>query len=170
MSTSLFVQVHMNKVDFDSFADGQLKRSVGTRNLNSCTAVAFVSGKGVILAHISPLPGLTNDPDVSEKHVRGKMAEFLDLYIGKKCFRLEPNIKKAGIFCGIYMGQIALPDQVKFIESVLLENLEDNPRPRVISYLINPGGHSRAAEGIVFIDGRHPTPKVFVEDTDQGWF
>ncbi|KAB8212692.1 hypothetical protein BDV35DRAFT_161476 [Aspergillus flavus] len=179
MSTSLFVQaladgeaveVHMNKAGFVSFADGQLKRSIGTRNLNSCTAVAFVSRKGAILTHISPLPGPTNDPDAGEKHVREKMTEFLDLYVAKKDFRLGPDVKKSGVFCGIYMGQVALPDQVKFIESILLENLEDNPRPKVIPYPINIGGHSRAAGGTVFIDGRHPTPKVYVEDKDQSWF
>ncbi|GKZ37206.1 hypothetical protein AbraIFM66950_008663 [Aspergillus brasiliensis] len=179
MSTSIFVQamadgeaveVHMNKADFVSFADGQLKRSIGTRNLNSCTAVALVSKKGAMLAHITPLPGPTNDPDAGENHVRERMTEFLDLYVAQKDFRLSPDVKKSGVVCGIYMGQVALPDQVIFIESVLLENLEDNPRPKLIPYSIDLGGHSRAAEGTVFIDGRHPTPKVYVEDEDQDWF
>ncbi|PWY83898.1 hypothetical protein BO94DRAFT_547541 [Aspergillus sclerotioniger CBS 115572] len=160
----------MNKVGFISFSDDQTKKVIGTRNLNSCTAVMLASTKGAILAHISPLPGPTNDPDAGEKHVREKMTEFVDLYLFKKDIRLGPEMKQSGIVCGIYLGQIAVPDQQRLIESILQENLEDKPRPKVIPYQINVGGHNQAAGGTVFIDGRHPLPKVYVEDKDQGWF
>lgn len=160
----------MNKVGFVSFTGAQTQKAIGTRNLNSCTAVMLVSTKGAILAHISPLPGFTTDRDAGEKHVREKMTELLDLYRRQKDFRLGPEMKKSGIVCGIYLGQIAVPDQKQLIEDILLENLEGNPPPRLVPYQINTGGHNQAAGGTVFIDGRHELSKVNVEDKDQRWF
>jgi hypothetical protein len=175
-NSSLFVQaladgealeVPMNEVEFISFADTETMKAIGTRNLNSCTGVMLVSTRGAILAHISPLPIQTTDPHAGEIHVRRKMTELLNLYRDKKEFRLGPETKKTGIVCGIFMGQIALPDQKELIESILLENLEDNPRPKLIPYPITAGGHMQAAGGTVFVDGRHGIPRVYVEDVDQ---
>ncbi|KAE8352234.1 hypothetical protein BDV28DRAFT_161896 [Aspergillus coremiiformis] len=165
------LEVPMNSAGFVSFLDGQRIKSIGTQNLNGCTAVMLVSTRGAILSHISPLPGPTNNPHAGRQHVRENMVNFLELYRDKKEFRKGPEEKKSGIVCGIlYSGKIALPDQGELIASVLLENLEDNPRPKVIPYQVNTDGHSQDASGTVFIDGRHSVPKVYVEDNDQGWF
>lgn len=161
-------EVHMNKVGSVSF--DQAPKAIGTKNLNSCSAVMMVSVKGAILGHISPLPTITNDPSAGENHVREMMTEFLEVYRREKDFRLGPEIKKSGIVFGIYLGNIALPDQKELIESILLENVEDNPLPKLIPYEISAGGHGVPQRGTVFIDGRSTPPKVYVEDKDQEWF
>ncbi|KAJ9400281.1 hypothetical protein DTO282F9_2749 [Paecilomyces variotii] len=61
-------EVHMNKVGSVSF--DQAPKAIGTKNLNSCSAVMMVSVKGAILGHISPLPTITNDPSAGENHIK----------------------------------------------------------------------------------------------------
>ncbi|KAE8400820.1 hypothetical protein BDV37DRAFT_286318 [Aspergillus pseudonomiae] len=130
----------------------------------------IVSKKGAILAHISPLPFPTNDPQAAENHTREQMGNLLDILRDKKDFRLAPGVKNSGIVCGVFEGAIALPDQKDLIKAILLENLEDNARPRVHRYNIQDPAARSPAAGTVFIDGAGPVPKVYLEDIDQCWF
>lgn len=169
VSAGQAVNVPMNKAEFVSFINGGIK-AIGTGNLNGCTAVMIVSMRGAILAHISPLPYPTTDPHAAGNHTREQMGKLLDILRSQKDFRLAPDVKTSGIVCGVFEGTIALPDQKNLIEAILLENLEDNPRPRIRKYNIQDPAVRSAAAGTVFIDGRGPVPKVYLEDVDQQWF
>lgn len=59
-------------------------------------------------------------------------------------------VKKSGIL-GVFDGSIALPSQKYFIEAILSETMEGNPRPRVLKYQVQKAG-SRSCTGGVFID------------------
>ncbi|KAI9036325.1 uncharacterized protein KD926_002089 [Aspergillus affinis] len=169
VSTGQALNVPMNKAGFVSFInDG--KKAIGTGNLNGCTAIMIVSKRGAILAHISPLPYPTTDAQAAKNHTREQMGKLLDILRNEKDFRLAPDVKTSGIVCGVFEGTIALPDQKNLIEDILLENLEDNPMPRVLKYNIQEPAARSPAAGTVFIDGSGPEPKVYLEDVDQGWF
>lgn len=167
ISSGQALNVPMNKAGFVSFISGQQK-AIGTSDLNGCTAVMLVSEKGAILAHISPLPFPTTDPNAAENNTREKMGEFLDILNREKGFRLAAGAKNSGIVCGVFDGSIALPSQKDLVETILLENLEDNPRPKILKYQVRQVRSSAA--GTVFIDGRERVPKVYLEDVDQHWF
>lgn len=65
---------------------------------------------------------------------------------------------------------ITLPSQKDLVETILLENLEDNPRPKVLKHQVQPVDIRSSAAGTIFIDGREEVPKVYLEDVDQRWF
>lgn len=98
------------------------------------------------------------------------MGEFLDILNREKDFRLAAGVKNSGIVCGVFDGSIALPSQKDLVETILLENLEDNPKPRVLKYQVQPVDIRSSAAGTIFIDGREEVPKVYLEDVDQHWF
>lgn len=163
LANSEALEVPMDVIGLVSFSDGQATKAIGTNNLNGCTAMIAVSTNSAVLAHIAPLPGPTNEPYAGVNHVRE------NLYSTK--FRMSPEVKKFSIVCGMHLNEIALPDQKELIRAILLENLEYNPRPKVIPYQISTSGHDLVARGTILVDERDMhQPKVYVEDRDQGWF
>ncbi|KAK2768256.1 hypothetical protein FQN54_000108 [Arachnomyces sp. PD_36] len=161
------VEVPMNKADFVSFV-GDGKRAIGTRDLNSCTTVILASAQGAIMAHISPLPGFTTDPNASINHTRTIMHDFLEIYHRRELeFKFGEATKTPVIVYALFVGQVAMPTQRKFIHDILLENLENNHMPKEYSYDVSVGGHVTPAGGTVFIDGRDGLPKLYVEDEEK---
>ncbi|GIJ99310.1 hypothetical protein Aspvir_001440 [Aspergillus viridinutans] len=157
------VEVKMNDVGFVSFISTGCK-AIGTQDLNGCMAVIMASSQGAVLAHISPLPRCTTDPDASINHTREFMAKFVRMF-HDNLGGLE--LKNSVLVYAMFQGQVGMPDQRDFINSVLLENVNEDQFPREYSYTVRPGGHPDPAKGTVFIDGRAGRPKLYVEDIER---
>ncbi|KAK2763315.1 hypothetical protein FQN54_009951 [Arachnomyces sp. PD_36] len=159
------LEVKMNKIDFVSFSPTSPVKAIGTRNLNGCTAVLVVSKLGALLGHISPLPYPTTNPAAGENHMREKMTELWHLLftVHNKSF---PDPKKAGVVSATLLGSVGLPAQKKLAEDIFKEN--DVP---VNTFLYDAQNSANmSAKGTVFIDGRQPSPIVYVEDDEKPWF
>lgn len=75
---------------------------------------------------------------------------------------------KVGIVCASTGGQVALPEQQRMAEEVLMR--ECGPQNvRTFRYEVGRGAHTDG-RGTVFVDGKMGLGKVFVEDRDVGWF
>ncbi|PWY71115.1 hypothetical protein BO94DRAFT_628181 [Aspergillus sclerotioniger CBS 115572] len=152
----------MNGIGFVSFVDTGLK-AIGTQDLNSCMAVIMATSKGAVLAHISPLPGPTTDPDASINHTRNMMADFW----GKCQENLKgTELRNSVLVYAMFQGQVAMPEQRDYIHNVLLENMDEDQFPREYSYTVHLGGHIDLAQDTVFIDGRGDKPRLFVENVE----
>ncbi len=156
--------VPMDRVKFLSFTTGNQPRCLGTMNLNSCTAVAIVSRSGAILAHIAPRPS-DGDPmqATGDMHVRRMMHKMMELLMAHRSHFSNSN---QGIYSvvvyGMYMGEIALYDQVMKIGGRL--QAWGFP-PRYVPYqVLEPYEGRGAAKGTVLVDGRNQVPVVWVED------
>jgi len=68
-------EVAMDEVKFLAFGQNDLT-SIGTANLNGCSAVMIVSICGAILAHIPPRPNAhAQDLEAGDRHAQAKMHE-----------------------------------------------------------------------------------------------
>ncbi|OJJ51380.1 hypothetical protein ASPZODRAFT_127452 [Penicilliopsis zonata CBS 506.65] len=150
-------EVQMNQVHFILFASNI--RAIGTRNLNGCTAVAIVSPFAAILAHIPPLPYPTTDPYVGLDNVQAKMGEVAFLYQQNR--RFFPSDQSSLVVGAIFGGAVALSDHLTCIRGLVEQN---GLTAELALYEVNGGGHLDAAKGTVFIDARHGSPSVYIED------
>ncbi|KAE8349692.1 hypothetical protein BDV28DRAFT_140665 [Aspergillus coremiiformis] len=161
-------EVHMDKVEFISFENGQAIKAIGTQNMNGGTVVAVVSKKGAVLARIPPLPRPTLDPNVGINNVREKMAEFVD-HLTNHRELCGPERKMSLIVCAVWLAEAALPHHIQVINTILRDKLEHHPQPQIWPYEVRPGGQIQANQGTVFIDGRNGVPQVYVENRKVYW-
>ena len=111
-------RVPMNENDIVIFGE-EGKFSLATVDLNSCHAVAIVSKKAAILAHIAPLPPFKpNEPSQSffssEAWIKYKLDEVIQRFEDNRV-----NFENQGsvdvLVFELWKGEIALPDQVEYI-------------------------------------------------------
>ncbi|KAL1958879.1 hypothetical protein VTO42DRAFT_3716 [Malbranchea cinnamomea] len=154
------IEIHMDEVRFVNFAQTSI-RCVGTARLNGCTAVALASPLGAILAHIPPHPNRDcNDPYAGDRHVEGKMKEFISLYCQHQDF--FPAGMTTWVVSPMYQGKIALPDHRDIIERTLQEaGLASGDSTYIVVRSTRPRGPGK---GTVFIDARKVGPLIYVED------
>jgi len=142
------------------FSQDSNRPAIGTRDLNSCTAVAIVSPYAAILAHINPWPYPSTDPGARIQNVQDRMNEMMNLYRRYlTCFPLHQTYSI--VVGGTYNNNFVLYDQVNWIRDMLRR---DNLEPMMEEYEVHQHGHSGPAQGAVFIDARSGSPVVFVED------
>lgn len=162
------LEVEMNNLRSISFTGHTHFRTIGTRNLNGCTAIILVSEFSALICHISPLPYSTPDPHAGEAHMRNMLMRV--------CHKIENFDRdfysagrvKAGIVCAAVGGQIALPDQQRMAEAVLMRVCRVQ---NVRTFCYDVGRRPRTgAKGTVFVDGGRGFGKVFVEDREVEWF
>jgi hypothetical protein len=153
--------VQMDSVRYFNYGSSS-KRCFGTMNLNSCTAIAIVSSTAAILAHIAPRP---TDPETigssGDENVREKLSEIRNILWVHGGYFQDPNVYAVMVY-GVYNGQVALPDQVRTINS----NLQSWNLPTVpVAYrILEPNAPRSPAKGTVLIDTRGQAPVVYVED------
>lgn len=155
------IEVAMDDVQFLYFGNRGLT-SIGTANLNGCSAIMIVSIYGAIIAHIPPRPNCqSQDPEAGDRHVRTKMQEVTTLY--NKVKRYFPAGGSSCVVCATFQGEVALPDQQRIIQECL------DGLGFANSHVTYKAGARRAAfsgQGTVFVDGRGQVPMVYVEDTN----
>jgi hypothetical protein len=150
--------VAMDEVKFLQFDPSGLS-SIGTANLNGCSAVMIVSIYGAILGHIPPRPdGTSQDLDAGDRHARMKMQEVATLFTTYKNY--FPSGGNTWVLCAVFQGEVALPDQQKIMQDGL-SNLGLSLSS--ITYVVGRMG-SNPGKGTVFIDGSVQVPIVYVED------
>jgi len=157
--------VQMDKVDIIRFGEAG-KYCLATDRLNSCHAVAVVSKKAAILAHIAPH---------APEHIRHKFSSADD-YIKTmmttviNCFKENKkyfdNQGSGGIVVyAMHDGKIALPDQVKIVAAAIkmIMGLNATPVPYKVLGSKEPRGPNK---GVVLIEGQKSgqLPVVWVED------
>ncbi|KAJ5963497.1 uncharacterized protein N7479_003373 [Penicillium vulpinum] len=105
------LEVPMDDVRFISF-NAQI-RSIGTQNLNGCTAVGLFSPAGAIMTHIPPNP----DPRLGIANLRRLMGQFILLY--HQHLAEFPSDVTSIVVGGTYRGTMALEDHLTEIRSIL---------------------------------------------------
>ncbi|KAF6230688.1 hypothetical protein HO173_011040 [Letharia columbiana] len=152
----------MDQVGFLRFtANG--KSCLGTSDLNSCTAVAIVSSKAAILAHIAPRPSDRNKSQATgDDHVKAKMKEVRDLLVEHQSDFTNQGSDGVLVYA-VYQGKVALEDQVKIIGAQL--NAWKLPTTPVRYQVLEAKQDRGPAKGTVLIDARGQKPVVWVEDT-----
>jgi hypothetical protein len=81
-------EVEMNEIKFLPFGENGLT-SIGTANLNGCSAVMVLSNFGAILAHIAPLPDdHGGNPEAGDEHAQSKMDHLVrQLALALRCYQ-----------------------------------------------------------------------------------
>ncbi|KAJ5654788.1 hypothetical protein N7490_001791 [Penicillium lividum] len=149
------VNVPMNAVRFMAFQPGQ--NCLITEGLNSCSAVAIVSPRAAILAHIAPrLPGSTS-PHAGDENMHARMNEVAALFTRFASYFQGNHVWVVYAVVGNY---IALPDQKAIIDQTLqtLSLSFTNWPYTVVPGLYRPPGH-----GTVVIDARSGIPEVYID-------
>lgn len=157
-------KVAMNEFKFLRFGDNGIT-SIGTANLNGCSAVMVLSAFGAILGHIAPLPDDHSDRSTAgDDHARSKMDLLRSLYTANK--RYFPTGSNGWVFCAIFEGEVGLPDQQKIFQDSLVNlGLPYSFR----TYTAAATRHRRgttAGQGTVFIQSNGKNPLVYIEDVD----
>lgn len=151
-------EVGMNQVLFVPFNDEI--GALGTQNLNGCTAVVIASPKGAILAHIPPIPYPTFDSTIGMQNLDRLMDQMISLYcMHATMFSFTETA--ALIVAPYYEGELALEHHLHRIESILQANALP---PFVNLYSVSLGGHTKPADGTVFIESWPQQVSVYVED------
>ena len=153
-------EVVMDTVKLLVFSQDPNRPAIGTKDLNSCTAVAIVSPYAAILAHIPPQPYPTDDPNLGMWNVQSRMNGVIHLYHHNRAY-FPPNRTYSIVVGGTYNSDFVLYDQVKQIRDMLRQN---HLEPMMKVYEVHLNGHASPAQGTVFIDARSGSPIVFVED------
>lgn len=100
--------VQMNEVKYLRF-DPKVKTCLGTKDLNSCTAIVVLSRNAAILGHFSPRPSTANpNTATGDTHIKAKMNEFhtlLKQHLSE--FTQKPGSAGVVIYA-VYMGETAL--------------------------------------------------------------
>lgn len=116
------VEVPQNDVQMVSWPPETQVRFLVTGHLNSCTAVAIISPKAAILAHIAPLPNdTTNDhlranPRLGEQHVTYMMQRLAALYSGNLS---KFERRETYIVAGIYSNRPSMESGIQIINNGL---------------------------------------------------
>lgn len=154
-------EVAMDEVKFLAFDQNGLA-SIGTANLNGCSAVMIVSIHGAILAHIPPRPNAhSQDLGAGDRHAQAKMHEVAQLY--RAYGNSFPTGGSNWVVCAVYEGELALPDQ----HSIIQESLTSLGLPHSsVAYKAETAGKEFPGRGTVFVDGSGHVPVVYVEDRE----
>ena len=159
--------VPINECDSVIFGE-EGKFSLTTKDLTSCHAVAIVSKKAAILAHIAPLPHPKNKSGQnfpsSEAWIKHKLDEVIQRFEDNKVHFENQGSVGVMVF-GLWKGKIALPDQVDYIAA----NIEKVAAVAVTtkSYHVLESEETRSLNKcVVLIEGLaiDHLPRVRVED------
>ena len=154
-------RVPMNEHDIVIFGEGG-KFSLATEDLNSCHAVAIVSKKAAILAHIAP--NSLDQNFSSEAWIKLKLDEVIQRFEDNRV-HFENQGSVGVLVFGLWQGEIALPDQVDYIATNIEKVTEVAVTTR--SYHVLKTRESRTYNKcVVLIEGLAigHLPRVWVED------
>jgi len=154
--------VAMDEIKFLRFGENEIT-SIGTANLNGCSAVMIISAFGAILGHIAPLPDdHFNRLTAGNDHARSKMDLLESLYTAKK--RHFPTGSNSWVVCAMFEGEVGLPEQQKIFEDTLLNlDLPYTFRTYTATATRNRQG-TTTGQGTVFIQSNGNSPLVYIED------
>ena len=167
--------VPMNDLDTVVFGKDR-KYSIATMDLNSCHAVAIISTKAALLAHIAPgppeefdiallPPAQQNEAlTLGDRWIRHKIPEVTKRFDNEK-IHFENEGSVGIVVFGLLEGETALPDQLEYIA----ETIEKDIRVPVTtkSYHVLGEGSSRSPnKGFILIEGfaTGQPPIAWVED------
>ena len=166
LDQALFAQraynVPMDEVTFRPFGNQYRESSIGTKDLQGCTAIMIASRQGAIVAHISPRPTLYNPNDIGagERHVQAKMNDVARYYDHWRAQGYFPRGAGTWVVCAVSNGEIVLSHQLSIMETSI----------RHMGLLASRGFYTVPLDrtspgyGTVFIDGARDRPKVYIED------
>jgi hypothetical protein len=167
-------ELEMGRTEFIAFNTNGF-RSVITRQLNGCSVAMLISSHGPIIAHIPPLPighdrplpldiswDLMDslDPVAGDRQMQDVMDYFASLYDRHR--DSFPPERVAITVHALYAGRIALPEQMNIMHRAF-QMMGFTP-VSIFYSVLRPGDARSPKKGIVFIDGRGPSPIVHVED------
>ncbi|KAL8790511.1 MAG: hypothetical protein Q9195_006342 [Heterodermia aff. obscurata] len=154
--------VQMNRLDIVRFGENQ-KLCIATTGLGSCHAVAIVSRKATILAHISPRDPEDKSNNTSERWIESKIEEVIACFTANQSY--FENQGSSGIviyaICK-YTREVLLKDQV----ILLAANIEAKIRVKAKSSTYKvPIERQDPDQGTVLIRGSTAgqLPVVWVE-------
>ncbi|KAG9228139.1 hypothetical protein BJ875DRAFT_342699, partial [Amylocarpus encephaloides] len=155
-------EVAMNEVKFMRFGENGMT-SIGTANLNGCSAVMVLSNYGAILRHIAPLPdNHADNPSAGDEHAQTKMDLLRSLYtLHQQCF---PTGSNGWVVCAMFEGEVGLPDQQRIFGNTLTGlGLSCSLQTYKVS-ATRDRRYTWPGQGTVFIQGAGNNPIVYVED------
>lgn len=122
---------------------------LATKNLNGGTAVAVVAHLGVVLTHICPRAPHSNPYEATgDGHVR-LMMDRLMIKLDQHAGDFQGSVLYSAVFCPVFEGAIALPDQVDYITGLLAAK---GLKPRVFTYEVRPSYALGSMDGTVVVD------------------
>lgn len=154
----------MNEIKFLPFGENGFT-SIGTANLNGCSAIMILSNFGAILGHIAPLPdNHAGNPAAGDEHAKSKMSLLQSLYTSNQ--RYFPTGSDGWVVCAMFDGEVALPDQQRIFERVLTDlHLPCSLRTYTVA-ATRARSEESPGKGTVFISGNGNSPTVYVEDVE----
>ncbi|KAL8798383.1 MAG: hypothetical protein Q9182_006705 [Xanthomendoza sp. 2 TL-2023] len=166
-SNRLKSDVPMNRLDIVRYGESG-KYSIATQNLNSCHAVAIISRKAAILAHIAPSAPvqLLQAFQTGDSWTKHMMDCIMDCFRANKS-HFENQGAGGIIVFGSFQGASVLPDQVQILADKV-QNVMKLPA-KDVSYKVYIGGDDRdneANKGAVLVQGNAAgqLPIVWVEE------
>lgn len=141
------------------FLDFRHKAALATDGLGACSVVVIASPHGALLAHIAPLPTLTQNPIAGDANAHSTMNRVVALYQYKRAY--FPSAETV-VICAEFRDSVALPDQLE----ILMESLNSvQLQPRATSYTVptNPGTRDSGVVMIIKMS-EYPGPKIHVQD------
>lgn len=158
--------VQQNDVQIAFWPPETTVRFLVTAALNACTAVAIISPKAGILAHIAPLPNGTTTiapgTNPGPEHVRGLLRRLASLYLNNRS-KFDPS--ETWVIAGIWNNQPAMADGIRLINAALTQlGLTATWR----NYSVIPQGQPRReGETSVVIHTYQPgvMPRIYVNNT-----
>ncbi|KAL1587584.1 hypothetical protein WHR41_03851 [Cladosporium halotolerans] len=160
------VAVPQNDVRIAFWPPENKVRFLVTGALNACTAIAIISPKAGILAHIAPLPNGTTTiapgTDPGPGHIQGLLRRLATLYLSN---RVHFNPTETWVVAGIWNNQPAMADGIRLMNAALTQ-LQLTAIWR--NYPVMPRGQSRReGETSVVIHAYQEgmMPRVYINNT-----
>jgi hypothetical protein len=159
-------KVGINQHDWTLFYSDDYPKAIGVRGLSACSVIAVVSPYAAAVAHIGPNVFGSLDPNSLIE-----IAERLTKEVVTTCTANDtqfPVASKMHIVCAtVNNNVITAPEQLKAMYQGLKAlphgNIQWHHYEQSSQVLID----NRTHLGTVFVDGRHGTPRVYVEDRDM---
>ena len=157
-------EVVLNEIAFLPFGAYGLT-SIGTANMNGCSAVVVLSKLGAILAHIAPLPhDHVGNPEAGDEHAQSKMDLLKSIYRSNEQY--FPPGSAGWVVCAMFEGVVALPDQQRIFQRALSDlNLPCSLKTYTVAATRACSGTS-PGHGTVFIQENGNNPRVYIEDVE----
>ncbi|TKA65155.1 hypothetical protein B0A55_10978 [Friedmanniomyces simplex] len=114
------IEVQQNDVQIAFWPPESTVRYLVTGALNTCTAIAIISPRAGILAHIAPLPngttGIQPGTDPGPVHVRGLLTTLTTLFMDNQD-KFDPS--ETWVIAGIWNNRPAMEDGIRLTNAVL---------------------------------------------------
>jgi hypothetical protein len=157
--------VGINQHDWTIFYSNNHLKAIGVKGLSACSVIAIVSPHAAAVAHIGPNILGSSNPNSFIELAQNLTRETVSICTANPT--LFPRESKTHIICAtVNNNLITAPEQVRAMyqgaKKLPHSNVQWHYYEQSDPTSIDPQTHL----GTVFVDGRHGTPRVYVEDRD----